>query len=81
MEKCFLFWLRKKTASLWLVSAKHQKNIPLLPAVINASLLTLSSQGGKEVTALAAPTTNLALVIHGLLQTLIAVCGKTGSIL
>ena len=50
-------------------------------AVINASFLALSSQGGEEVAALAAPTTNLALMIYGLLQTLIAVSGKTGCIL
>lgn len=52
-----------------------------LPAIYNASFLALSSQGGEEVTALAAPTTNLTLVIHGLLQTLIAVSGKAGCIL
>ena len=60
---------------------KSVGNNPLLPAVINASLFALSSQGGEEVAALATPTTNLALVIHGLLQTLIAVCSKAGSIL
>ena len=60
---------------------KSVGNNPLLPAIINTSLFALSSQGGEKVAALAAPTTNLALMIYSLLQTLIAVCGKTGSIL
>ena len=42
-------------------------NIPLLPAISYSSLLAFSSQGCKEVTALAYPTTNITLVIHGLL--------------